>query len=161
MRDKTFNSWLAGFWEGEGSICKKKARYAYVVSIGQSLRSDRTIKKLFEKIQKNFGGYSYYERGTNIIKWQLTKRKDVINFIKAIYPYCHLRKKQLKKVLNNYEMHPIKSYKNVDIKNAERLRQKGKTYREIARILEETTTAVWRRLNQSKYEVYYKKYYQV
>lgn len=124
MEDQSFNGWIAGFWEGEGSIHRKKARYSYCVSIGQSLKDDRLIEQCFKRIKKNFKGnyYFYFERGKTIIKWQLTKREDVINFIKAIYPYCHLRKKQLKDVLDDYKIHPIKSYKDIDIENAKRLR---------------------------------------
>lgn len=62
---------MAGFWEGEGSMHRKKARYSYAVSIGQSLRDDRPIEKIFDKIKKHFKGNYYYEKGTPIVRWQL------------------------------------------------------------------------------------------
>lgn len=156
MEDKIFNSWMAGFWEGEGSIFKKsEKRYrvykdgqkglqkrvrcrSYCISIGQSIDKNRTVNFLMEKIQKTFGGHLSYRDIKDYkskIEWRLTKREDVIRFINAICPYCQIRKRDLENCLEYFETHPsLKWNKFVDLEKVKDLRIQGKTYKQIGEI---------------------------
>lgn len=142
MEDKIFNSWVAGFWEGEGSIFKRsEKRYddrSYCISISQSIDKNRTVNFLMEKIQKTFGGHISYRNIKNYkskFEWRLTRREDVVRFINAIYPYCQIRKKDLENCLKYFETHPsLKWNKFVDLEKVRDLKNQGKTYEQIGKI---------------------------
>ena len=67
------------------------------------------------------------------MRWQLNKQYDVMQFVKAIYPYCQFRKKDLRKALICFVKYNIK--KDIDIKILKKLRQENKTQKTIAKIL--------------------------
>ena len=113
MEDKAFNSWLAGFWEGEGSLTKYKNKNVYRITLTQSIKDDRDVELCFNKIKQRFGGHFYKTAPTNknrqryiLLRYALDQRDDVINFIKTIYPYCQFRKKQIEDVLEFFKLHP-------------------------------------------------------
>jgi len=111
MEDKIFNSWLAGFWEGEGSLYKLTKQTGYGVNIHQAIDNEKTVRFCMDKIKEKFGGH-LNKKAPRILKhkiqlrWQLYKREDIIYFLKTIYPYCKIRKKQIEDVLEYYEIHP-------------------------------------------------------
>lgn len=121
MLNEDFNIWVAGFWEGEGCLVKLKRQIGYQTSINQAINNNRNVKNCMEKIQKKFNGHLYnqdifqrYNPNCKLqIKWQLYKRKDIIYFLKTIYPYCQLRKREVKNALKHYKTHPkrINQYK--------------------------------------------------
>lgn len=89
--DREFFAWLAGFWEGEGSIFSGK--YNTILSICQKEKAPLTL------IKSKLGGSVYHHsRTTNfpphnpIWRWQLTFRKDIIRVLELMYP--HLKFKQ-------------------------------------------------------------------
>jgi len=57
--------WLAGFYEGEGSISSPKHLYSFGLTIVQKDRS------VLEDLQRNFGGSVSTETTRNISKWSL------------------------------------------------------------------------------------------
>lgn len=111
MEDKIFNAWLAGFWEGEGSLTKYKNKNSYRITLTQCLKDGRDVELCFNKIKQKFGG-NYYKitsrkkNHSTVLRYHLDQRDDVINFIKKIYPYCQIRKKQVKNVLEYFETYP-------------------------------------------------------
>jgi len=113
MENNIFNAWLAGFWEGEGSLYKFTKQAGYGVNIHQAIDNGKTVKFCMDKIKEKFGGHlikvnSRTSKHKIQLKWQLYKREDVIYFLKTIYPYCQIRKKQIENVLKYYEIHPRK-----------------------------------------------------
>jgi len=121
MNDNNFNTWLAGFWEGEGCLSKLRRQTGYQVSINQAIDNNRTVESCMKKIQEKFNGHLYnfdiqqrYNPNYKLqMRWQLDKRKDIIYFLKTIYPYCQIRKKDIENVLRHYEINPkrINQYK--------------------------------------------------
>ena len=158
MEDNNFNAWLAGFWEGEGSAIKCLRNTGYEITICQAIHEDRPVRLIMERIQKEFGGLILKinsEKYRTVIRWRLTKREDNIRFINTIYPYCQIRKKQLEDILLHYKNNPRRGYN--DFKIAKELRQEGKTYKEITKILGRKD--IWRLLNRTFYAKYANLYY--
>lgn len=109
LEDKIYNSWLAGFWEGEGCLSRFKGHTGYRVTICQSITDNRRVHFCMKKIQEKFGGRLYRtnsEEYKDKYTWFLHQREDLIYFLKKIYPYCIFRKKQIKDVFEYYENHP-------------------------------------------------------
>ncbi|MCK4446860.1 MAG: hypothetical protein KAW56_07245 [Candidatus Marinimicrobia bacterium] len=110
MEDKIFNAWLAGFWEGEGSLTKFKSKNVYRITLTQCIKDGRGVELCFNKIKQRFGGnyYKIIPRKKNhsiTLRYHLDQRDDVLNFIKTIYPYCQIRKKQIEDVLEYFKTH--------------------------------------------------------
>jgi len=153
MEDKIFNSWVAAFWEGEGSLCKRKYR-GYCVAICQSIDPKRSVMPTMKKIQEIFGGHISTRKIKNYklkVEWVLTRRDDVIHFIKTIYPYCYIRKKDLKNCLRYFETHPRLDKRDIkiDIKKINNMLENGKTYVQIAKIIGVLSpSSIWKRLHK-------------
>jgi len=149
--DNSFDSWVAGFWEGEGSLHKQKN--GYVVSISQSLDIDRDIKEIMKKLKRTYGGNISFVRTKgnykNQLHWRISKGVDVINFIKRIYPYCQFRRFQLDNFLTYIKNNPqhFTKFVYVDFIEAKKLREKGLTYSKIGEIMNLPPVTVWRRIN--------------
>ena len=108
MCKDNFNAWVAGFWEGEGSIYKRKEGFGYLLTITQTIRDGRTTEICMEKIQKKFEGSIYTLKDKNenhntVMRWQLTNLGDVFYFLKTIYPYCQVRGKDVEDALKCFE----------------------------------------------------------
>ena len=118
MEDNNFNAWLAGFWEGEGSLTKfKNLKDVYRITITQTIRDDRTTAETMEKIKQIFGGNYYIsndKKYRKLARYALDKQKNVLNFLEAIYPYCHIRKNDIKKALTSFH---YKAMNQLDIVN--------------------------------------------
>ncbi len=156
MEDKLFNAWMAGFWEGEGSAFKTKGHVGYCISISQGIDYNRDVKCCMDKIQNIFGGHITYHKHYNSnyrlqLQWRLTKRKDVIEFVNSILPYCQIRKKDLKNCLECFETHPRLDKRNVkiDIEKIKIMLENGKTYVQIAETISVLSpSAIWKRLHK-------------
>lgn len=140
MEDNIFNSWIAAFWEGEGSLCRIKGHIGYRVMICQSINPTRSVMPTMKKIQKIFDGHISTRKIKNYksrIEWVLTRRKDVIRFIETIYPYCYIRKKDLENCLRYFETHPsLRWNKPIDLEKVKDLRIQGRTYKQIGEIFD-------------------------
>jgi len=157
FEERDFCSWLAGFWEGEGCLTRPEGKNGYRIGIVQAIRKDRTVEYGMKKIHEKFKGQlREFERKPprrrEYIRWYLAKREDVIYFLKAIYPYCQMRKGNIENALEYFENHPFltrwtKTLPDIDMKIAKKLRQEGKEYREIAKIMGVTHTRIFRKLN--------------
>lgn len=106
-------AWLAGIWDGEGSIAffshKEKTGNTKLKPMVNVINTDFTIinkvRKLLEELGCNF---SFQERHPNNVKhniaWVLlsSNQKYIIIFLTAIYPYLVSIKKQKAEVLIDY-----------------------------------------------------------
>ena len=111
IEDKIYNSWLAGFWEGEGCLVRFKGHTGYRVTIVQGITNGRNVILCMNKIQEKFGGRLYRRNmkgKKDQMRWELHQREDLIWFLKKIYPYCQFRKKQIRDAFEYYETHPRK-----------------------------------------------------
>ena len=95
--EDTFNAWLAGFWEGEGSLVAKRPR----IEITQA---GERGKKVLTLIQRELGFGKVYERKIDFEKHPNWKRQfvfyvsgidNVLNFVSRIKPYLKMRKEEV------------------------------------------------------------------
>lgn len=95
-------SYLAGFFDGEGSINiltrkrPKNIEYSLTVAIGQ--KDGETL----DLISNNFGGNVYVVKRDGTYYWVITHRK-AINFLKQILPYLQYKKPQAEVAIKFYE----------------------------------------------------------
>lgn len=85
-------AWLAGIFEGEGSISFTNARSAQV----KILMTDRDVIETIENLVPSPRGivsYEYPHKKTQW-KWQLSGRDDVRFFLHGVYPFLHARRRQ-------------------------------------------------------------------
>ena len=161
MDYNSFDSWVAGFWEGEGSICKRR-HIGYCISICQSIDKKRNVESTMKKIQRTYGGHisirdmsKYKPNYKPRVEWVLIRRDDVINFIKTIYPYCYIRQRDLETCLIYFETNPsLKWNKIIDLEKVKRLLNVGKTYKEIGKIFNVSSATIYRHYND-KINYYY------
>jgi len=107
--DREFLAWLAGFWEGEGSLDIKKRwsnslYYLYNITISQS---DRLPLDL---IQNNFAGMGKIEeqrrrnpKHKTGYKWVVWRKLDVLKVLKLILPFLKFKQKKVKEAINFLE----------------------------------------------------------
>lgn len=84
-------AWLAGFFEGEGSVGVYNNQPR--LSIGQHYRSVDTLERVLEitGVGAIHGPYRV-DSGSPICGYQVTKLHDVYSMIKVIYPYLLTRR---------------------------------------------------------------------
>ena len=152
VENKYFNSWLAGFWEGEGSLSQQTHSRGYRAAICQVLRPDRNIELAFKKIRDIFGGSIRKDcnRQCKTITWTLYGREKVIRFVKIILPYCQFRKGQLKEILKYFKDNPSLAFIDIDMDKVMKLRQEGKSYGKIGKELGVHSRTIWGRVRKLK-----------
>ncbi|MCK4321972.1 hypothetical protein KAX08_05610 [candidate division WOR-3 bacterium] len=134
-------------------MCRRR-HIGYCLAICQSIDSKRTIKPIMERIQKTFGGHLSTRKIKDYkprFEWILTRRDDVIRFIKTIYPYCHIRKGDLKDCLDFFRTHPRLDKRDVkiNIKEIKKMLNNGKTYVQVAEVIGVLTpSSIWKRLHK-------------
>ena len=111
--EDNFYAWLAGFWEGEGSLTKVNKKWdmtnRYVLRISQKQIS------VLESIQHYLGkGYIYGERprinshspsGMSIPTFYITRTDDVLYVLDKIIPYLTFRKEYVQERFNLLKYH--------------------------------------------------------
>jgi len=101
--DENFLIWLAGFFDGEGYICKKH----YNTCLAQK---GRKAVSLFRKLQRSFGGYLRKDKRTNVWSWELLNRRDINQFLTALLPFLIVKKAaaaaMLARIKRSYERFP-------------------------------------------------------
>jgi hypothetical protein len=95
-------AWVAGFWEGEGSIgcynAKASKSYQFVVTFTQKNRL------ILEWLKKHFGGSIGYKVDNNSHYWSLCLSKaNAIHCIELLRPYIKMprRLRQIKRAYDN------------------------------------------------------------
>jgi len=154
MNDNNFDSWVAGFWEGEGCILKRnknRKQIEFSIDISQVICSGRDVEPTMKKIQKAYGGNIYRQNYSNdkiILRWRIGKRVDVIKFINAIYPYCQIRRQGLEEILTYYRIHPPLKNKFLDLETVKELRAAGVTVKRISKIFNMSSATFYNRLKK-------------
>lgn len=89
--------WLAGFFDGEGSIFIARSTYATVLAITQK---GRTILEEIKNFLK-YGTIVYMQptKYENLSQLRITKTNDVIKFLENILPYFKIKSLQGKLAL--------------------------------------------------------------
>lgn len=118
-------AWMAGFFDGEGSIgLKVEIRNFNGIKFGRRICIVNTRRDILEIFKKYFGGsvlerkhfqnYTGSENWKPIYSWQVHSRLAV-DFISRIYPYIRLKKKQAELFLD-YDKH----FRNYSLYNRRR-----------------------------------------
>jgi hypothetical protein len=105
--NKTDLAYMAGFFDGEGCVQihrgfveNKQIKYWLEITIVQAKEEGKQICEWFEF---NFGGNSFKrKREREIYVWKIGARK-AYNFLKQIYFYLRIKKKQVELVLEFQE----------------------------------------------------------
>ena len=132
-----FYSWLAGFWEGEG--CLIKGKRGYRVQIVQSIQINKTTKQMMKEIQFTFKGKLYFikskdKRRKNQYRWALVRYKDMLRFLIKIYPYCYLRKQDVKVAIDFLKQLKLKHFRDYEkyLYKIKKYINLGYTYKQIS-----------------------------
>jgi LAGLIDADG-like domain len=95
-------SYLAGFFDGEGTVAvykqnTKTSKNSYFLYVSISQRKTRDSMKIARYLLGNFGG-SYYEWTTKskscMWSWQVS-RDEAVPFLKKIYRHLFIKKQQV------------------------------------------------------------------
>ena len=128
--------YIAGFFDGEGSLTNNGKGYRVTIS--------QTNKEVLENILEYSGVGNIFKNKKRQVHWKeswvfyVAKQKDVYLFLKKISPFLIVKSKQINKFLPII----IKKVKEIDqkklnrkkrIKKAKNLRKKGLTYRQIGK----------------------------
>lgn len=108
--------YIAGFTDGEGCIsltstCNNayykgvKTRYYY---ISPTVVICNTRKEILKKFKSQFGGYISHGKTANerckpVFSYEL-RHKKALNFIRAVYPFLVLKKKQAEIIFKYYKI---------------------------------------------------------
>lgn len=105
-------AYIAGFIDGDGSICAQIiVRTDYVLRFQIYLTVNVTQKNrrkyILEKLRKIWGKGIVRDRGDGNSEWALNGFAHVGPFLTQILPYLRLKKKQANLVLKIIEQHPL------------------------------------------------------
>ena len=82
-------AYIAGFFDGEGTIMTFNNHQSFSASIGQKR------KPVLEHIAKIFNGGTFqYTKRTEVWGWRLRRLSDVYLFMLCIYPYLIVKRKE-------------------------------------------------------------------
>jgi len=88
--EEIFKSWVAGFFEGEGSIIiTKRPRNSYGVRVSLTQK----VPEPLEAVSKIWGGkvFEQFRESGRIFRWRLSNKK-ALRFLKDIEPYLVFKK---------------------------------------------------------------------
>ena len=117
-------AWLAGIWDGEGSIAlfthKEKNGSIKICPTVCVVNTDISIinkvRKIIEELGCNFILQEVQPKNSrHSIKWTLTTRnqKYIVLFLEAIIPYLHSIKKQKAEILLDYTVRRLAKAKRI------------------------------------------------
>lgn len=128
--DKITLSYIAGFFDGEGSInisARKRKHFSLshtlVISIGQ--KDGKTL----DWIKDNLGGNIHQVKRDNSFMWYCSNRKAE-KFLRQIYPYLKYKKPQAELALKFYddrELKQITPILQIELDRRESIRQELKS----------------------------------
>lgn len=114
--NKNFMPWFAGFWEGEGCLHVKIYRHKQghfnrhvILKVDQSSSRGKNAKQVMEyiKSQLGFGHVSprIQQKPQHAPRffWACQNRAKVIDLLRQMLPYLHVRYKEVKKKLAELE----------------------------------------------------------
>ena len=100
------NGWLAGFFDGDGTITINKTNWQLSISVSQK------TSELLTPLIELYGGYVYIDNGSSkSFKWYITKKEDVLKLIEYFknYPSRSVKNNRLHLVPKFYELKSMKA----------------------------------------------------
>lgn len=96
-------SYVAGFFDGEGSInILKRKRYRWAVEHNLMVAMGQKDGATLDWIKDNFGGNVYLVKRDGSYYWAISNRA-AYDFLKKIYPYLQYKKPQAELAFSFYE----------------------------------------------------------
>ena len=126
--------YIAGFFDGEGSITHNKKGYRITIS--------QTNKEVLNNIKNYTGVGNIFKNSKRRSHWKdswvyyIAKQSDVFLFLKNILPYLIIKKNEANKTLPDLESSVNRINKKIRerrirIKKVKKLREQGLSYRQI------------------------------
>ena len=103
----TYNGWLSGFFDADGTITINKANWQLSISAGQK------TSELLTPLVDLFGGHVYIDRGGHgSFVWYTNKKDDILKLIEYFkqYPSRSAKNKRLHLVPRFYELKSMKAH---------------------------------------------------
>ena len=108
------SAWFAGFFDGDGTIgySFKNNWPQLIISI-----SNKNIEDC-KPFENNFGGTIRLDKASNVYKWEIYSKKEIINFIIYIqkYPLKSVKAHRIKLVYEFLTLRQIRAYKKTSEK---------------------------------------------
>ena len=82
--DNTILAYVAGLFDGEGSVVSYKGHY--------QVRIANTYKPVLEWLREVFKCGGITKTTPKCYDWKITRRADVVRFLKAIFPFVRIKK---------------------------------------------------------------------
>lgn len=110
-------AWVAGLLEGEGSfqICGERPGIRKTLTVRCSMTDLDIINRLAELVNGGPVNQSGYDNGSSLVDapykriyaWQMSQRKDVVDFVNIIRPWMgERRKEQIDAILDYHNANP-------------------------------------------------------
>lgn len=105
------NSWLAGFFDADGTVTINKNNLQLSISISQK------NTQLLEPLIYLYNGYIYIDRNSNTFKWYITKKEDILSLLEylKLNPCFSEKKGRLFLIPKFYELKNLSHLPNFEI----------------------------------------------
>ncbi len=107
-KSSTFNIYLAGFLDGDGSIyvrAKPNSSYKYGYQVAPTIAFFQSGKNdMFPTLCKNIGFGTMRIRKDNIFEYTISKQEEIKMFLKQILPHLVLKQEQARLMLKILEV---------------------------------------------------------
>lgn len=99
MTHDQFKIWLAGFFDGEGSVGLATGNNACVWRSPRVTLTQKGSTDLIMKIKELYGGSVSKHTRSGVNQWNLSKAADVIKFLEDILPYLQIKSARAEVIL--------------------------------------------------------------
>jgi hypothetical protein len=102
------NSWLAGFFDADGTVTINKVNTQLSINISQK------TAELLQPLVELYGGNIYIDKGSsNSFKWYITKRENIINLVEYFknHPSRSAKSNRLHLIPKFYNLKDLKAHK--------------------------------------------------
>jgi len=102
------NSWLAGFFDADGTVTINKVNTQLSISVSQK------TAELLQPLVELYGGNIYIDKGSsNSFKWYITKRENIINLVEYFknHPSRSAKNNRLHLIPKFYNLKDLKAHK--------------------------------------------------
>ncbi len=108
IKSSTFNIYLAGFLDGDGSIyvrAKPNSSYKYGYQVAPTVAFFQSKKNnMFPKLCKRIGFGTMRIRKDNIFEYTISKQEEIKTFLKQVVPHLVLKQEQARLMLKILEV---------------------------------------------------------
>jgi LAGLIDADG endonuclease len=111
------NSWLAGFFDADGTVTINKVNTQLSISVSQK------TAELLQPLVELYGGNIYIDKGSsNSFKWYITKRENIINLVEYFknHPSRSAKNNRLHLIPKFYNLKDLKAHKALSGTNLEK-----------------------------------------